>query len=181
MPSSGDKITSLEIPRTVRVAGTTMISLRHSMMSGRVRSRTGRRLSGERKVYHRTSPRFNRASPNRPLPRPRALRRSKTRQRLEAARHTLPPDRQLDERPATLTVERVPAALDWPRAEGYRRPSSVSAWIDSTCVCPARGNARTRVARTHNLEPGTSNGASRMPGRSTCGPPHRWRSRRRSR
>src|SRR4051812_26387131 len=57
MPSSGDSRTSVSIPRMVRVAGTTMISFNASMTSSRVRTSTGRRLSGAANMYHRISPR----------------------------------------------------------------------------------------------------------------------------
>ena len=66
MPSSNDRITSVVRPRIVRVAGTTMISFNWSVTSFRARIRTGRRLSGRRNVYHRTSPRFNRHPPTHP-------------------------------------------------------------------------------------------------------------------
>jgi len=55
--------TSVEIPRMVRVAGTTMISFKESMIPSRVRSRTGRRLSGLANVYQRISPRRIHALP----------------------------------------------------------------------------------------------------------------------
>jgi len=58
MPSSDVSTTSVASPRMVRVTGATMISASCSMTVSRVRSRTGRRLSGGRNVYQRISPRF---------------------------------------------------------------------------------------------------------------------------
>jgi hypothetical protein len=58
MPSSGVRITSVEIPRIVRVTGTTMSSLSAPATSVLDRTRTGRRLSGSRRCtseYHRGS------------------------------------------------------------------------------------------------------------------------------
>ena len=57
MPSLGDKRTSVERPRIVRVAGTAMISFSVSITASRVRRSTGRRLSGDANVYQRISPR----------------------------------------------------------------------------------------------------------------------------
>src|SRR2546421_4576598 len=56
MPSSGVRMTSVEIPRTVLVAGTTMTSFSSRATESRASSRTGRRLSGGAKVYQRISP-----------------------------------------------------------------------------------------------------------------------------
>jgi hypothetical protein len=49
---------ALASPRIVRVTGAAMISPSYSMTALRVRSSTGRRLSGGRNVYQRISPRF---------------------------------------------------------------------------------------------------------------------------
>jgi len=68
IPSSSVRRTSVSRPRTVRVIGTTMISLRRGRTSSRVRTSTGRRLSGRRKVYQRISPRITRRSPSRRHP-----------------------------------------------------------------------------------------------------------------
>jgi len=57
IPSLGDWRTSVERPRIVRVAGTAMSSFRVSITASRVRSSTGRRLSGDANVYQRISPR----------------------------------------------------------------------------------------------------------------------------
>lgn len=78
MPSSVVKTTSVVSPLIIRVAGATMISLRRSITSLRVRIRTGRRLSGKPNVYQRISPRFNRCSPSPRLPRQAIPHRTKT-------------------------------------------------------------------------------------------------------
>src|SRR6185503_1564173 len=65
IPSSGVRITSVASARIVRVIGTTMISLRESITSSRVRISTGRRLSGRANVYHRISPRLTQIPPSR--------------------------------------------------------------------------------------------------------------------
>src|SRR5258708_11630043 len=58
MRSSDVSTISVASPRMVRVTGATMISPSCSMTASRVRSSTGRRLSGGRNVYQRISPRF---------------------------------------------------------------------------------------------------------------------------
>ena len=70
MPSSSVSRTSVSKPRIVRVTGATIISLRWSITSSRVSTRTGRRLSGSRNVYQRISPRINGTHPIRPRPMP---------------------------------------------------------------------------------------------------------------
>lgn len=84
MPSSSVRSTSVLSPRMVRVTGATIISFRLSITSSRVSTRTGRRLSGSRKVYQRISPRINGTLPIHLRPTRSIRLRWKTRRRLVA-------------------------------------------------------------------------------------------------
>ena len=73
IPSSEVSTTSVARPRIVRVTGAAMTSPSWSITASRVSSRTGRRLSGGRNVYHRISPPLHlRTRPSLPRPTPRA-------------------------------------------------------------------------------------------------------------
>src|SRR5690606_31355955 len=64
MPSSsGVKTTSVGMSRIVEVMGAMMMPVSTSSAESRVSTRTGRRLSGGRNVYQRTSPRFTMLPP----------------------------------------------------------------------------------------------------------------------
>jgi len=82
-PSSGERRTSEGIFRTVLVIGATVTSPRYSRTESRVRTRTGRRLSGCGNLYQRMSPRLT----SRPSP-VRSPRRRTHQQPLDVA-HSL--------------------------------------------------------------------------------------------